>query len=435
LFLDQRETAMARTNRLASLREDAPKPTSFAAAGRAGRITCGRAIGVAAARPRANGTAPPHQREQPDARRAVRGAGWVMAILLTAATVGPTIADAADPANLKSDETVIVLPTAAWLEPGGDAWIVPLHAWVFEREPDSFWRTNAVGNFADWLGLPEGSESIQHFRERALDFLVDNESGKRIELSIGGRRSVRLPTTGGNGHAESAARVSIADLPPRDGNPWVSAAVVPDQGDRRGFAGAVQLVAPRGLSVISDIDDTIKISHVTDKKQLLAHTFLNAFEPVPGMAAVYRSWQEAGAVFHYVSSSPWQLYPALAAFMSDADFPNGSFHLRYFRVKDESFLNLFASSKQTKPPVIEALLEAYPGRDFVLVGDSGESDPEIYGAIARAHPERIRHIAIRLVTPERRDNPRMQAAFASLPEDRWSLFEDPGELTLPIGTE
>jgi phosphatidate phosphatase APP1 len=195
------------------------------------------------------------------------------------------------------------------------------------------------------------------------------------------------------------------------------------------------LIPSDGLSVISDIDDTIKISHVTDKKRLLEHTFLKPFEAVAGMAAVYRIWQEAGAAFHYVSSSPWQLYPALATFMSGADFPRGSVHFRYFRVKDESFLNLFASSTKSKPPVIEALLAAYPGRDFVLVGDSGESDPEIYGAVARAHPGRIRHIHIRLVTPEHRDNPRMQAAFAGVPDTLWSLFEAPDELTMSIGVE
>jgi phosphatidate phosphatase APP1 len=201
------------------------------------------------------------------------------------------------------------------------------------------------------------------------------------------------------------------------------------------FRGAIQLVAPEGLSVISDIDDTIKISHVTDKQRLLEYSFLRRFEAVPGMAKVYQSWEDGGAVFHYVSSSPWQLYPALADFMSDAGFPRGSCHLRYFRVSDESFFDLFTSSEESKPPVIEALLEAYPRREFVLVGDSGERDPEIYGAIARAHPGRIRHIHIRLVTSENKDSPRMQTAFAGLPQDLWSLFEDPSELSRSVAVQ
>jgi hypothetical protein len=367
------------------------------------------------------------------AGRVLQRVGLILAFLLT--PVWPGFAGAPEPSDIATDETVVVLPTAARLDPAGDQWIIPLHAWVFEREPDSIWRTDAVRMFADWLDLPDGSEANAYFQERAQDFLVDNESAKKLELMVDGRYPASLPRTGSNGHARTETELPSSDLPPADGNRWLSAALVLDEGDHRRFSGAIQLIPSDGLSVISDIDDTIKISHVTDKKRLLEHTFLKPFEAVPGMAAVYRTWQEAGAAFHYVSSSPWQLYPALATFMSGADFPRGSVHLRYFRVKDESFLNLFASSTKSKPPVIEALLAAYPGRDFVLVGDSGESDPEIYGAVARAHPGRIRHIHIRLVTPEHRDNPRMRAAFAGVPNTLWSLFEAPDELTMSLGVE
>lgn len=349
-----------------------------------------------------------------------------LTLLLLAACARPDIA---------ADETVVVLPTAARLDPTGDSWTIPLHAWVFEREADSVWRGITVAGLADLLGLPAGSDENRNFQERARDFLVEDKGGKTVELSLDGRRSVRLPATGPDGHAETEAQVPSTDLPPATGNPWLTAAVVLEPGDQRVFAGGVQLIGPEGPSVISDIDDTIKISDVTDRKQLLERTFLRPFEAVPGMAETYRSWQEAGAVFHYVSSSPWQLYPALAAFMADAAFPRGSFHLRHFSIKDEAGFNLFASSKTTKPPVIEALLEAYPGRDFILVGDSGESDPGIYGEIARAHPGRIRHVYIRLVTPDHRDSPRMQKDFADFPDDLWTLFEDPSGLPTSIGVE
>jgi hypothetical protein len=356
--------------------------------------------------------------------------GCILTLLLAAALACPDLVAAQQPSIIKSDETVTILPTAARLDPAGDNWVISLHAWVFERERDSFWRRSVIDDFVDWLDLPAGSEANQQFQERAGDFLVDNERRKSLTLSLDGRLDLELPKTADNGHAEGKADVPVADLPPGKGNPWLKAAVVLEHGDPRSFAGGVQLIAPEGPSVISDIDDTIKISHVTDKRRLLEYSFLRRFEPVPGMAEVYRSWQEGGAVFHYVSSSPWQLYPALADFMSSADFPSGSYHLRYLRLWDDSFFNLFTSSEQSKPPVIDDLLEAYPRRDFVLVGDSGERDPEIYGNIARAHPGRISHIYIRLVTPEHRDHPRMQAAFASLPEDLWSLFENPSDLTM-----
>jgi phosphatidate phosphatase APP1 len=165
--------------------------------------------------------------------------------------------------------------------------------------------------------------------------------------------------------------------------------------------------------VISDIDDTIKISQVTDKTALLANTFLKPFQAAPEMALAYDRLAAAGAVIHYVSSSPWQLYPALKDFMAEAGFPQGSVQ----------------SSRETKPPVIEALLAAYPKRGFILIGDSGEVDPEIYGAVARDHPGQIRHIYIRKVTPEAADDERYRAAFADLPVSLWTLFDNPSAIT------
>ena len=96
------------------------------------------------------------------------------------------------------------------------------------------------------------------------------------------------------------------------------------RGDTRRFTGRVQLVEPQGRSVISDIDDTIKITGVGDPQAMLANTFLRPLRPVPGMATLYRQWADRGAVFHYVSASPWQLYAPLADFLAAEQFPAGT---------------------------------------------------------------------------------------------------------------
>ena len=68
-------------------------------------------------------------------------------------------------------------------------------------------------------------------------------------------------------------------------------------------------VPPEGLSIIW-YRDTVKVSNV-NKRELLANTFLREFTPIEGMAALFRRWGRAhGAVFHYVSASPWQLWAA-----------------------------------------------------------------------------------------------------------------------------
>jgi len=106
----------------------------------------------------------------------------------------------------------------------------------------------------------------------------------------------------------------------------------------------------------------------------------------------------------------WQLYPPLQDFIRSSRFPPGTFHLRNFRWKDESFFNLFKSPEGHKLAVIEPLLERFPKRRFILVGDSGEKDAEIYETLARKYPQQIVHIMIR------------GGSFQQPPEAVWKEF-------------
>ncbi|MEA1951128.1 MAG: phosphatase domain-containing protein [Planctomycetota bacterium] len=183
-----------------------------------------------------------------------------------------------------------------------------------------------------------------------------------------------------------------------------------------------------GISVISDIDDTIKHSRVTDRKALLANTFLRQFEPVPGMAELYRDWAQKGVVFHYVSGSPWQLYTPLAKFIRDEGFPAGSFALKNFRLKDPSSLGLLQSQESHKLVAIESIMKAFPRHRFILIGDSGEQDPEIYATVARKHPRQVAAICIRNVTAAKADDARFKAVRKGLGGVRFVLFDDVGTL-------
>jgi phosphatidate phosphatase APP1 len=191
------------------------------------------------------------------------------------------------------------------------------------------------------------------------------------------------------------------------------------------MAGQVQCLQQQGISVISDIDDTIKDSNVLDKKILLKKTFLKEFSSIKGMAKIYQNWQQRGYQFHYVSSSPWQLYPVLSDFLDEQSFPRGSMHLKLIRVKDSSIFNLLATPEEGKIPTITHLLETYPQRRFILVGDSGEKDPDIYATIARQYPDRIIKIYIHNVTA---DKNRIAAIFKELPRKQWVVFNDANEI-------
>lgn len=325
--------------------------------------------------------------------------------------------------EVKEDEVVVFFPSVASLSDDGSTWTSRIHGWIFEPESDGLFRSAAISGFRNSLGLSAGEAEGQIFEQRARAFLADNERGKRISIRLAGGVFELEPSTE-DGHFFGTVRLDAAAVrrSARDGR--LSYQAVLERRDSRLFAGEVHVVDPVGVSVISDIDDTIKVTEVTDRKKLLRNTFLLPFRAVDGMSDVYRRWSRGGATFHFVSASPWQLYQPLAQFVNQAGFPPATFHLRQIRLKDSSVLSLLADPLEAKLQVIEPLMRLYPHRRFILVGDSGERDPEVYGQIARKYPDQVLRIFIRDVTGQAATAPRYQAAFGGWPADRWQLFQD-----------
>lgn len=162
--------------------------------------------------------------------------------------------------------------------------------------------------------------------------------------------------------------------------------------------------------VISDIDDTILVTNATSLFKMARLTFLKSARtrlPFAGVAAFYHALQRGtGDVYNpifYVSSSPWNLYDFLVDFMALNDIPAGPLMLRDFGLDENKFIKL--SHLDHKRDQIERLLNTYPQLPFILIGDSGQHDPEIYQQIATHFPHRIRAIYIRDVSPQPlRDN-------------------------------
>jgi hypothetical protein len=323
-------------------------------------------------------------------------------------------------ADLRSDERVLFYPTVAWRDTSSDEWQVPVHALVFEPERRVLTAT-ALRTALGLVAEPKDASERKVFESRAKAFLVDNERGKQISVRVG-TRVFPIGESAADGHVRGEFRLPNADAKP------VTFTAVTRAGDTREFRGTAHLLADTGLSIISDVDDTIKVSHVRDRQALLRKTFYEPFQAVDGMAAVYRTWVESGASFHYVSASPWQLYEPLTEFASTNRFPAGSWHMKQFRVKDSSFLALFDAPENYKPGVIEPMLRQFPKRRFILVGDSGERDPEIYGALARRFPHQIHRIFIRDVTEENAEAVRYQNAFKDVPREKWRIFREPREI-------
>ncbi|KAJ2723251.1 hypothetical protein GGI07_002753 [Coemansia sp. Benny D115] len=161
-------------------------------------------------------------------------------------------------------------------------------------------------------------------------------------------------------------------------------------------SGLAHLVEPQGISVVSDIDDTIKASNITAEKRIVLETvFAKPMQAVPGMSELYRSWYDLGCEFHYVSNSPWQLYPSLDEFFHRYRFPPGSAHLRSFDPNDLLSIKNYTGTPQLKRDTIELLFRVFPQRKFIFVGDCGEHDLETYTDLARRYPQNVLRIYIR----------------------------------------
>jgi len=335
--------------------------------------------------------------------------------------------------GLERDEEVLLFPTTGFRDPNTGAWTVPVHGWVFELEEGSAWRAGVAESFLRGLGVAKTSPDYPRCLERARWFLADNERGKRLPLRFDTGLLGFLGPTEGDGHA-----VNTLTLPPEVPEGWVGYRAVLGKGDERSFAGAVQLVGPEGVTVVSDLDDTMKLSDVLDKKVLLQRTLCREHEAVPGMATAYGRWEKQGASFHYVSASPYQVFPHVEAFRKSAGFPQGAWTMKRIRVKGTSVLDLGGDPCEYKLGSIEPLLKRFPERRFVLVGDSGEKDPEAYGELARRYPKQVMAVFIRLVGSHSAEDARFGHAFKDVPAGRWTAFKDPEalarlDLSRPVG--
>jgi phosphatidate phosphatase APP1 len=168
-------------------------------------------------------------------------------------------------------------------------------------------------------------------------------------------------------------------------------------------ATAKVLVPPASarFGVISDIDDTVVQSHVTKKLRMvigLALSNARTRKPFEGVAAFYQALQEGAGgernPIFYVSKSPWNLYVPLIDYLQVQGIPLGPLLLRDFGT------HLLRSRGEHKARSIARVMDTYPKLPFVLIGDSGEHDPEIYRDVVHRWPGRVRAIYIRSVNRE-----------------------------------
>lgn len=170
--------------------------------------------------------------------------------------------------------------------------------------------------------------------------------------------------------------------------------------------GIVRIISPEEKRIIvSDIDDTILISHSTQTMRKLRLMLLkNATTRLPfkGVASFYQALEKGGDniafyPFFYVSSSEWNLYDLLEDFFDYNNIPKGIFLLRRLEHSIYKFWKSGQGNHEHKYEKIKFLLNIFENQQFILIGDSGQKDPEIYKRLAMDFPGRIEAIYIRKV--------------------------------------
>ncbi len=229
----------------------------------------------------------------------------------------------------------------------------------------------------------------QAMRSNLRRFTVLTMPGVRIRASMGSAHGEFVSDD--NGYYDIT--LEVGQLSPG----WHVIDIDPtEDGGLAHTTGRVLVPDPQGhLSVVSDIDDTILKTGLTQRWTATGRTLLRDVsdrKPVPGMATFYAGLSRGvgkskPVPFYYVSTGSWNLYDYLVAFMNLHGFPRGPLFLTDWGPTGD---RLMRDGREHKRNSIRALIRANPGHQFVLVGDVGQGDPETYEVMAREFPQSVR---------------------------------------------
>ncbi|GAW22169.1 hypothetical protein ANO14919_117040 [Xylariales sp. No.14919] len=332
--------------------------------------------------------------------------------------------------SITADDTVWLLDNTAYRNEETGLWEAEYVAAMFSQHSSST-LVEAVGAIADKIDLDRCDPAYKTLEERAGPFVQDIKPGTQAKVLYGGKSLMTLGPSGHNGISSEIKRLPGGN----DGETIPTFARVP-----KGANGLLEMrtfyADAEGWGVISDIDDTIKITQTSDPIGILRTTFIEPPEPAPGMPALYRHIHALtgnASSWFYLSASPYNLYPFLRAFRQ-RHYPHGTIILR-----DASWMSvrgllttLTLGTEDYKVDRMEKIHAWLPRRKMICVGDSTQTDPEAYGEMYRRYPHWVKAILIRKVEDiaaigiEAKNEPeRFEEAFKDVPRDVWHVFTDP----------
>ncbi|WAL41457.1 DUF2183 domain-containing protein [Brevibacterium sp. BRM-1] len=289
-----------------------------------------------------------------------------------------------------------MLHTAARFE---DKW----HAWAGEKVRARGWKRTVIAYDS------YGSETSV----RVLARIVLTKTGQPAadtEASIRGFRSFgNVPLPGetawvriaGAEHMVTADRGGIVDaIIPGDFRPGKLDIQMWTEGSRVDTATVHIVGADQQFGIISDIDDTVMVTALPRPFLAAWHTFVldeHARSPVAGMSVLYDRlvYMRPNSPIIYLSTGAWNTAPTLKRFLSRNLYPDGPLLLTDW---GPTATRMFRSGQEHKRIQLERLAREFPQIKWLLIGDDGQHDEELYGEFVENHPDNVAAVAIRQLT-------------------------------------
>ena len=221
-------------------------------------------------------------------------------------------------------------------------------------------------------------------------FLTAPVAGAPVDVTIGG--TTHRLTADRGGYVDAVVE---SDLPPG----WHDVELT-SLDDARTTARVVVVGPEPTVGIVSDIDDTVMVTRLPRPFVAAWNVFFrheNAREPVPGMARLYRELRasRSDSPVVYLSTGAWNAAPAIGRFLRRHDYPPGPMLLTDWGPTNTG---LFRSGQRHKVTQLRRLFAELPQVRWVLVGDDGQHDPQIYAGAVERYPERVEAVLIRQLT-------------------------------------
>ncbi len=331
---------------------------------------------------------------------------------------------------VKKTEQVDFFPTYAYQQTNGP-WKMPVTAWVHDAEPSPKIQSGLSRVVSLMQLMPGAGAQATDLKERITPFLLHGQPKKAIPVQLS-ETTFKLEPTDSDGFARQELTVP-ASVSLSTGT-RIEFKTQSCRDDSRQFTGQALVIPATGTSVISDLDGLLASAPDAEEEHS-GMAIAQPYEPDAALAVAYQKWQAQGAVFHYVSAKPWQLYGPLSRGLERQGFPSGVLHLKSLPMNSmgssveamvATLSTLFGPATTTKQPAIEALLRDFPGRHFILIGDARQKDEIVFAGLARKYPQQISRILIR--SPQTNSDQAITRVMEGLPTSTWIIFRNPNEL-------